>query len=484
MISLDEWRPDVADLGTNVLNTAQNVLPQGNSYGPFPSLTAITSALGATCVGAFMAAQTSGSYVVYAGTAAALFMYNQGTDTWTNVTRLVGGAYNVASGRYWSFAQFGANVVATNVNDVLQYIDVDAGTNFAAVAGSPPQAAYVRVIGDFVVLAGLATTPRRVQWSGLNNLAFWTPGSQSSDYQDFADGGDVVGVSGLESGFVIQKDAVRRMVFQPSSPAVFSFERIQGARGCFSPYSLIAVGDVTFYYSNAGFYVISGTESQPIGLDAVDEFFKSDALPNLITSMQGVADPRNTRVYWGYTSNSNTGMTFDKLIIYDWGRKKWTLAIENAEVLAASATLGYTLEGLDAFGTLETITISFDSPVWQGGVPSLGAVTTAHKFGFFTGAAKEATIETADVQFVPPRRAFASAVVPYFNASDIAVSVAGRENRYAAVSYGSESTLGADFKAPVRSSARYHRIKFRVPAGSIWTEFQGFDAEFIADGDR
>lgn len=484
MIGLNEWRPDVADLGADVLNTAQNVLPNGNFYGPFKSLTAITSALGATCVGAYMARQTSGSYVLYAGTAAALFMYNQGGDTWTNVTRLVGGAYSVGSGRYWSFAQFGANVIATNINDVLQYIDCDSGTNFAAVAGSPPQASYVTVIGDFVVLSGLTSTPRRVQWSGLNNMTQWTPGTNNSDYQDFADGGDVVGVSGLESGFVIQKDAVRRMVFQASSPAVFSFERIQGARGCFSPYSIISVGDVSFYYSNAGFYVIAGTESQPIGLDAVDEYFKNDALGSLITSMQGCADPRNTRVYWGYTSNSNTGMTFDKLIGYDWGRKKWFSVIENIEVLSQSATLGYTLEGLDAFGTVDSITISFDSPVWQGGVPALGAVNTSHRFGFFDGATKEATIETADQQFMPPKRAFASAIIPYIDASAAAVSIAGRENRYAAVSYGSESTLGVDFKAPVRSSARYHRIKFRVPAGSIWAEFQGFDAEFAPDGDR
>lgn len=484
MIALGEWRPDIADLATDALNTAQNVLPNANFYGPFKSLTAITSALGAVCVGAFMARQTSGANVLYAGTAAALFMYNQGADTWTNVTRLAGGAYNVASGRFWSFAQFGANLIAVNVNDVPQTIDVDAGLNFAALGGSPPQAAYVTVVGDFVIMSGLTTTPRRVQWSGLNNSAFWTAGQQSSDYQDFADGGDVVGVSGLESGFVLQKDAVRRMVFQASSPAVFSFERIQGARGCFSPYSLISVGDVTFYYSNAGFYVIAGTQSQPIGLDAVDQFFKGDALPNLVTSMQGSADPRNTRVYWGYTSNSNTGATFDKLIGYDWGRKRWFLAVENVEVLTQSATLGYTLEGLDAFGTMETITISLDSPVWQGGIPALGAFNTTHKFGFFDGSSKEGTIETGDQQFVPPQRAFVSTVTPYIDASDIGVSVSARENRYATVVYNAETTLGVDFKAAARSSGRYQGIKFRMPAGSSWTQFQGFDAEFIPDGDR
>ena len=93
-------------------------------------------------------------------------------------------------------------------------------------------------------------------------------------------------------------------------------------------------------------------------------------------------------------------------------------------------------------------------------------------------------IETADQQFAAPGRAFVSAVVPYVDASDAAVSVAGRENRYATLTYGTERSMGADFKCPARNSGRYHRIKFRMPAGSVWTELQGFDVEFLPDGDR
>ncbi len=241
---------------------------------------------------------------------------------------------------------------------------------------------------------------------------------------------------------------------------------------------------MTFYYSNAGFQVIGGVQVQPVGLGQVDEFFKTDAAPNLITAMQGAPDPRNTRVYWGYTSTSASGATFDKLIGYDWGRQKWFSVIENTEVLAQAATLGYTLEGLDAFGTVDSITISFDSPIWQGGVPSFGGVDSSHKFGIFSGTNKEATIETSDQQFNPPQRAFLSSVTPYVDASDVAVSVAATENRHTANSYGAENTLETDGKTSPRSSGRYHNIKFRIPAGSDWSKFQGYDAEFAPDGDR
>lgn len=485
MIPFGPLSPDQFDLDGQVVNTANNVLPGPGCYVPWKAFVAITAALGAQCQGAFMARKADGTFGVYAGTSTALYLYNQAGDSWTDVTRLSGGNYSVPSGAYWSFAQFGANLVAVNANDVPQVIDIDAGANFSALGGSPPQAACVTVIGSFLVLSRLTSYPRRVQWSALENIASWTPGTSFSDLQDFPDGGDVVGVSGFESGFVLQKDTVRQMVYQPSSPTVFSFQKLEGARGCFSPYSLINVGEVTFYYSNAGFYAISGGQTVPIGLDFVDEYFKTDIQPNLTASMQGVADPRSTRVIWGYTSVNNTGTTFDKLIGYDWGRKRWfTVDAEALEYLSQAATLGYTLEGLDAFGTMETLTVSLDSPIWQGGVPALGAVNTSRTFGFFTGANREATIETQEVQLSPPGRSFISGVVPYADTGDVMGRVGGRARQTDALTYGTEYGIEVDGTIPARNSARYHRAKIRIPAGATWTQAAGVDFNFTSDGSR
>ena len=43
---------------------------------------------------------------------------------------------------------------------------------------------YVAVVGRFVVLSGLLSTPYRIQWSGLNAITTWTSGVNSSDFQD------------------------------------------------------------------------------------------------------------------------------------------------------------------------------------------------------------------------------------------------------------------------------------------------------------
>jgi hypothetical protein len=59
----------------------------------------------------------------------------------------------------------------------LQVFDLSSSTAFANCAGSPPQAAYISVVGRFLVLSGLLSKPYRIQWSGLNATTTWTSGT-------------------------------------------------------------------------------------------------------------------------------------------------------------------------------------------------------------------------------------------------------------------------------------------------------------------
>src|SRR6185369_9757527 len=121
----------------------------------------------------------------------------------------------------WQFAQTGKLVFATHANTVLQVFDLDTSSTFTNALGSPPQAAYISVVGRFLVLSGLLSQPYRIQWSGLNSFnasASWTQGTNSSDFQDFPDGGIVRGVAGGESGIIFQDQAIRRMSYVPGSP--------------------------------------------------------------------------------------------------------------------------------------------------------------------------------------------------------------------------------------------------------------------------
>jgi hypothetical protein len=58
-------------------------------------------------------------------------------------------------------------------------------TNFAdlsaiATEGTPPTFRVSGVIRDFLVTGSQPTNTNRVQWSGINDIGTWTPGTKSS----------------------------------------------------------------------------------------------------------------------------------------------------------------------------------------------------------------------------------------------------------------------------------------------------------------
>jgi hypothetical protein len=191
VVPFGEYRPDLSDYEAQTEKGILNVVPRGDGYGPFPSLAAISTSLGAQCRGAFAAYKTDGSVVVFAATSTELYQLNNTTYGWTKVS-LGGGPYAaVPASDQWSFAQFNNLVIACQVNVAPQVFDISSSTAFANLAGSPPQARYVDVVGRFVVLTGLLTNANRVQWSGLNDVngaTSWTAGVNSSDSQDLPTG--------------------------------------------------------------------------------------------------------------------------------------------------------------------------------------------------------------------------------------------------------------------------------------------------------
>ena len=87
VLFFSEYRPDVSDYEGNSSQDITNVVPRGDGYGPFPSFSAFTSALPATCFGSFAARKNDGSIAIFAGTSNKLYMLNNTSGTWTDVSR-------------------------------------------------------------------------------------------------------------------------------------------------------------------------------------------------------------------------------------------------------------------------------------------------------------------------------------------------------------------------------------------------------------
>lgn len=350
LLPFGEYRPDVSDYEGAHSKDITNVVPQGDGYGPFQSFAAFTSALASLSRGMFYALKNDGTVAIFGATATKLYLLNNTNQSWTDVSKS-GGSYSaVPSTDNWTFAQFNNFVFAVQLNAPVQVIDLTSPTAFADLGGSPPQAKYVAVVNQFLVLSGIAApNVYRVQWSGLDATTTWTAGVTQSDFQDLADGGIVRGVAGGEFGVIFQDRAIRRMTYSPGSPYVFDIIRISSDDGLFAPYSIINAGERVFFLSPQGFkMLLPGLYPQAIGKEKVDRTFFNDVDTANLQLVIGAVDPRKTRAYWAYKSINGASGAFDKILSYDWALDRWSLLKVSGEYLCTMSQPGITLEGVDA----------------------------------------------------------------------------------------------------------------------------------------
>lgn len=469
------YQPDIASVDTQNSSYVHNVIPNASGYGPIYDLLTFADPLPARNLGAIGVIDDDNTAHIFAGTSTKLYKLDSTTREWEDVTRASGGNYSVADRDYWSFALFGQNVVAVVNGNAPQVYTLGSSTDFAALGGSPPQARYVGVVGDFLVLIGLTSNPNRIQWSALNDITGWTPGTDSSDYQDFPDGGFTVGVASGEYGLVFQDTAIRRMVFNPVSGTIFDFDRISETRGLFMPYSLAKTNQASFFYSSDGFYRTDGSGAMvPIGENKVDATFAADCDFTNPRNLVGQADPQSGRVYWAYKSKGNPGSYLDKMLIYDWQRNQFTPATINLEYMCQTSPLGTTLESLDSLGTLDALPYSLDSYVSTPEMKLTG-FGTDHAPGYFEGDALEATLDLPEGYAGDTFNTAVTQAVPLGDMASAYVKIGKRQALNDDVTYSSESAMNSRGVCPVRSSARFITGRLRIPAATDWTWVRGIE---------
>jgi len=485
LIKFGEWRPDVADYEGESTLTIRGALPRGDGYGPMLASQPYSAALPAACRGAFVVYPDTGIPQMFAGTSTRL--YHLKTDlTWEDLSK--GGAAYTAlnANEHWTFTQFNNLVIAAQANAPPQVYNAKTLTGaFADLAGSPPQARYVATVGSFVVLSGLTTSPLTIQWSGLDDTTQWTPGVNSSDLQDLPDGGIVRGVAGGESGLIFQDNAIRRMTFAPGTDYVFQIERISQDKGLYAPYSIIRAGERILFLSIAGLHMISPLQGYPveIGKAKFNRTFLADIDRGNLQLIIGANDPRGSRVFWAYKSNSGSGALYDKLLCYDYILDRATLVPMTGEYLVQMAQPSISLDAMDTkYPNIDTMTLSLDS--FAGSTqPELMQFDSAHKLALFGGTPIEAVIETAE-EGTDGQRVRVQGLRPITDAANLYMTVSKRETTRDPVAYVTEVTPLASGMCPFNVSTRYSRARLRIPAGTSWNFAAGIEPQFALEGAR
>jgi hypothetical protein len=433
-----------------------------------------------------------GSWGVIAGTATHLYRWTLGG--WTDVSRTTGGLYNVpGTGELWSFDQFGQNVIAVNINDDPQVLNVDSGSNFAALGGSPPRAHSVKTLGDFLVLTGLSTNMRRLRWSGINDVTQWTVGLNLCDEQEFPDGGPIMGVGGNDTlGYILQDRSIRTMQFLPGDTTfIFSIARVVKDRGCVSEYGFATVSDVLYFVSESGFYALAGSQIAPIGVDWVNQWWMANSDPSRrrLILCNAVNRPY---IVWFFHSNSST-QVYDRAIIFNWANRRWSSGTVSAQAWAMLATVPLDLDTTgpepgDAYLDSPPAPLppnapqSLDSFAYTGGRPLTCGIDPNGLLGALNGPNLAAIMQTAEAHLVPGMRAFVSEVYPLCDTGSGTISVETRERLGDAKVTTPDFPLEITGSASVLTSSRLHRFTLKLPFGEPWTNAQGVLAEAQPDG--
>lgn len=484
IIPFGEWLPDLAEYSNPGALIALNVIPQLNSYRALNDLSSFTNALANVCLGSFWAQDAANLVFNFAGDNNNLYELDAGT-TWQNVN----GPSAPYSADNWDFTKFGQLVIAANKNDPLQKWTLGSSTAFADLGGSPPQAARIATVRDFVMVGDIDTLgPNYVQWSGYNNAETWTPSlATQSDFQElFGRGGRVQRIVPGDFGVIFMEQSIFTAEYA-GLPTIFQFDEVETKRGTPAPNSVVWSGDNIWFYGWDNFYVLRGGRTEPISHNRTSLWFRQNASETGLDSMRAAVDRRNRLVIWAFRSSPSATIN-DRLIIYNWGADKWSYAEIDTQIIDEYVAPGFTLDELDTPlpGGIDADSIPVDSDQYLGGNISIQAFDSSNRAATFDGTPLTATIDTKEISGPNNSRMFTNAVRPLIEAagsSTITVQVGSRNRLQDNTNFGTPIPLnGVNGEANMRVNSRYQRYRVNIQNG--FSHGNGVKAQSRLNGGR
>jgi len=492
VVPVGPWMPDMPDLNNPGSTKAINVYPvTERSYGPFVAPAVYSGPLASRCQGFYTCIDDGGNVYVFAGDAADLWELTVSSTSFSKVSASAGG-YSPPADDFWRFALLNDIVHATNINNPVQAFTLQSSTKFAPLATAAPQARYLAVVKNFLVLANTSdpvygSRVQRVWWSAWNDSTNWpTPGTATaaqfqSDFQDIL--GDhgwcqgIVGNLGTADGAAFFEHAVWRMLYM-GPPSVFYFLPAEGVKGTPAPGSIVQNGALVYYYAEDGFQRFDGTFSTPIGNERVDAFFQKNVDSANLHRIVGTVDVIHKCVIWAVPFLGNSGGNPNVLLIYNYEIDRWAMAMVTCEIIGRALTFGYTLAGLDAIAPSDELALlpySLDSRVWDGGNIALASFDTSHQLNYFHGSNLAATVATVEQAPFGGRRGRVRLLRPLVDGGTPSVAVGVRDRQVDPYALGPAVAINNRGVCPQQLSGRYLRAEITVPAGQAWSHCQGVE---------
>jgi hypothetical protein len=166
--------------------------------------------------------------------------------------------------------------------------------------------------------------------------------------------------------------------------------------------------------------------------------------------------------------------------MYQWELGRWSYANIAISSIGGALTAGVTLEQLDAYGTVDSIEVSFDSRQWAGG-KFFVAGTFGTNVVTIDGPVLTPSLVSGDFQ-ADGLNSVVTLARPIIDGGNASVSVASRARLDGEITFGSSVSADSENRVSLRSAGKYHRVKV-TPSGN-WTTAVGVDVEFAPQGTR
>ena len=207
--------------------------------------------------------------------------------------------------------------------------------SFSYAGGFVPTYTYQVVtsaIQEFVIAFGSnpyspnndATTfnPMLVRWSDQANPYQWVPSitNQSGEYL-LTNGSYIMGARATRQEILVWTDSCLYSMQYLGAPYIWGFQILMDNISVMSPNSMITINNVTYWMGRDRFYMYSGrVEVLPC---ALRQYIFADINQDQAYQVFAGANEAFNEVWWFYVSQSSSGTSVDKYIIYNYLDRVW-----------------------------------------------------------------------------------------------------------------------------------------------------------------
>jgi hypothetical protein len=487
-VPFGEWRPDAAAIDAQVLKVARNALPNDAGWGPMPGIQELGSdVLPENCLGACFVTKSSGSFRIFAGGTTDLYELLAGE--WEIVSRAAD-PYATTAGNKWFFFRWRTSLFALNGADEPQVIDIESGTDFDDLGGSPPIAWAGAAIENYIFLMD-ATDRTRMVVNDFDDVEGWTLGTGTCD-EFFAESGGTFASPPLlgTDGLILQTGGeAKRLVLNRGFERPWTLASIKDVQGAVWGYGAVGTDIGALYVAEDGIYAMTAEgQNLKLGEGRVNKWFLDSIDTTRINEVLAVKDPYSPRVIFAFhTAEANNA--YDAFLGFDIQRGRFFYGEQDVAFWCQIVSAGLTLEQVGAlYPNIDDMPVSLDSRQFMGGRPTIGGVSVNGILCFLTGNALEATFQTPKMQLAPGARTLVKEafVVGVLGDADPTLRITRAEHE------GDTETVKGPFTRSsitgvyrdIRTGGRIHQFELTIPADASWEFLQALSTTEQLDGDR